>query len=435
MKSIKKEWFKYEDIELFLNVDAMNKTIWFSQDDLSLIFHKSKSTIHYEIQKLKTVVEINKNSKNPTKNTMENSKISVCIQKLKIGENGRPVTCYNLDVALALNTHFKSKIEGVLQEFLNDVLLLNVVDNNKVIKYEDNNVSIDVQVSDEQETVWLSEKQISELYESTKQNVNLHIKNIFEEGELPGATVKKNFTVQIEGKRYIKRITTLYNLDVILAVGYRIKTAKAIKFRNWASKVLTKHLFQIRSETKQTTYEVIEKIVNIERRVSKIEEDIKDIEEKTFIEPIKERMFINGEYFDAYEYLCSIVSQAKEEIIIVDPYLDTKGLKILEKCLNISLTVVVSSKAKLNEVDIEAFIKQYGDLEVIRTEIFHDRYIILDKQTCYHVGASINYFGKKIFSMQICEDLLITNCLLKQINACRSSEIFQKIYKNVYYLT
>jgi hypothetical protein len=108
---------------------------------------------------------------------------------------------------------------------------------------EDGAVQIDVRVEDE--TVWLTQQQIAELFDTTKQNVNLHIQNIFNEGELlPEATVKKSLTVQNEGTREVRRQLTYYNLDVIISVGYRIKSIIATHFRQWATQRLREYIIK-----------------------------------------------------------------------------------------------------------------------------------------------------------------------------------------------
>ena len=102
-----------------------------------------------------------------------------------------------------------------------------------------------IQLRADEQTVWLTQLEMAELFDATKQNISLHLKNLFEEGELnPAATVKESLTVQIEGSREVQRSLTLYNLDAILAVGYRVRSKRGVQFRRWASTVLKEFLIK-----------------------------------------------------------------------------------------------------------------------------------------------------------------------------------------------
>ena len=139
-----------------------------------------------------------------------------------------------------------------------------------------------------------------------------------------------------------------------------------------------------------------ESFVELEQEIKQIKCEIAEIKEKTFIEPVKLKIFYDGQYFDAYDFICSLVSSANQSIILIDSYFDEVGLHYLKKKKdNVKLCLVVSDKSKLTNKDVKQFEKQYGHLEVHRTNVFHDRYLIIDEQTCYSLGASLNYMGKK----------------------------------------
>jgi hypothetical protein len=112
-----------------------------------------------------------------------------------------------------------------------------------IYQSEDKSTMLDVRI--EEETVWLTQTQMVELFQATKQNISLHINNIFKEGELaPDSTVKEYLTVQTEGKRQVKRIVKIYNLDVIISVGYRVKSKRGTQFRIWANKIIKDYLLK-----------------------------------------------------------------------------------------------------------------------------------------------------------------------------------------------
>ncbi|MBN8428517.1 MAG: virulence RhuM family protein [Xanthomonadales bacterium] len=114
---------------------------------------------------------------------------------------------------------------------------------NDLILYTTEDGRNQIKLRADQQTVWLTQLEIAELFDATKQNISLHLKNIFEDGELdPAATVKESLTVQTEGTRKVQRHVTLYNLDAILAVGYRVRSPRGVQFRRWASTVLKEYL-------------------------------------------------------------------------------------------------------------------------------------------------------------------------------------------------
>lgn len=148
-----------------------------------------------------------------------------------------------------------------------------------------------------------------------------------------------------------------------------------------------------------------------------VKKEIKDIKEKVFIEPVKEKLFFDGSFFDAYEFFCSLLTKADSSVLIIDPYFDLTGLSLLKKVdRTIARTICLSNKAQLSKEDIKAFRRQYGDVTLIRNDSFHDRFLILDNNDCYSLGASLNYMGKKVFAVNKIEDLDIIRALLNKIN-------------------
>ena len=157
-------------------------------------------------------------------------------------------------------------------------------------------------------------------------------------------------------------------------------------------------------------------IHQLENDVFKIKQDIQEIKEKTFIEPIKEKLFFEGQFFDAYEFVISLISQAKEKILVIDPYFDTKGLMMLSKAKSgVDIIVCISSNSKLSKNDIDVFQKQYQVIKIIKIDCFHDRFIILDDKTCYSLGASLNGMGHKTFCVTKLEDLFVIKAILEKV--------------------
>ena len=154
-------------------------------------------------------------------------------------------------------------------------------------------------------------------------------------------------------------------------------------------------------------------VTNLENEVERIKEQIKDIKEKTFTEPIKEKLFRNGEFFDSRELLSSIVENAKESIIIIDPYFDIVSLSYLKSVpKSVYIKVVRSARGHLNKEDLRAFRKQYRDIYVTFDESFHDRFILIDKKDCYLLGTSTNGLGKRVSAIiQITVEKIINDLI------------------------
>ena len=211
-----------------------------------------------------------------------------------------------------------------------------------------------------------------------------------------------------------------YNLDVIISVGYRVKSQRGILFRKWANNILKQYLLKGYVVDGNRVTVSKEAFFELENNVKQIKEEIKNIKEKVFIEPPKQRLFYDGQFFDAYDFICLLVVNAKESIVLIDPYFDETGLHYLNKRKsNVKLYVCISSRSKLEENDIKQFKKQYGQLDIIYNDDFHDRYIIVDNSVCYSLGASLNHIGKKVFSVNLIEDKDIITIISNKINGLK----------------
>jgi len=187
-----------------------------------------------------------------------------------------------------------------------------------------NNGEIELKVSVEDETVWLNRQQLSELFDRDIKTIGKHINNIFKEGELDKFSSVANFaTVQNEGGRKVTRDIEYYNLDVIISVGYRVKSQRGVSFRQWATKVLKEYIsngFAINRE----------KIT--QQRLLNLEEDVKFLKSKVKNDVLeyKQGIFYNGQTFDAYEFIATLIKSAKQEIKLIDNYIGA-SLKDLGK--------------------------------------------------------------------------------------------------------
>ncbi len=393
--------FKDNDFTLDVRVDIINKTIWLSMKEICDLYQKNKSTISRHINNLKR--------QNPSN---VEGMVAKYATVLSTRNRFYDQALYNLDLIKEIGVLVKSNRGILLEKFLLEYLMKTDENNTDIIIYNNGEVSLDVRISPLEETVWLNQNQIAELFETTQPNVSMHIQNIIKEEEVLGTIYKDFLYMGNNGQEYS---ITLYNLDIILAVGYRVKSKRAIEFRRWATHVLKKYLLQGYAIDEQRVVSV-RNIVRLENDVDELKVKVNDIEKKMFVEPVKDRLFYAGEFFDAYEFVCSLVIKAKEELIIIDPYFDVVGLSVLEKCLpGVKRIIVISSYAKLNQTDVDKFVSQYGNIQIIYNDSFHDRFIISDKKECYAIGSSINRLGNRVFSAFKHEDS-ITNAILNILN-------------------
>ena len=269
-----------------------------------------------------------------------------------------------------------------------------------------NDGELELKVSFNEETIWLSQKQLAELFDVTKQNVSLHINNILKERELDkNLTVKFFLIVQKEGNREVKREVEHYNLDMIISIGYRVNSIIATKFRQWATSVLKNYI--------QNGYAINTHKIT-EQRLSLLENDMQIIKShiKNNTLEIKHGIFFNGQIFDAYVLLSDLIKSAKVSITLIDNYIDESILNLFSKNQNVKFTIYTQNISKELQLDIQKYNKQYSNLEVKITKNFHDRFFICD-ETVYHFGASFKDLGNKIFAVNRMNILL--NDLLKDI--------------------
>lgn len=190
----------------------------------------------------------------------------------------------------------------------------------EIVKFEDDKVELDVNVSPKEDTVWLSLEQISRLYQRDKSVISRHIKKIYIDEELDyNSTVAKNATAQIEGGRKIIREIIFYNLDMIISIGYRVNSKRGILFRQWANKTLKKYLLRgyIINDNRVTVSN--ENYIELRNEVSNINNRLLKIEDKVFDKEYGfNKLFYNGEFYDAYTLIQSIFEEACNDIIIID---------------------------------------------------------------------------------------------------------------------
>ena len=289
-----------------------------------------------------------------------------------------------------------------------------MVNKYELVKFVDEGFELEVNVSPKEETIWLSLDEMSSLFERDRSVIGKHIKKIYIEKELDESRTRAKNARHLNDGRLFQ--IDVYNLDVIIAVGYRVSSKRGTIFRQWANNVLKEYLLKgyvINEERSLVTNEnyvrLINKVESLDERLSNMEKELKPQEFKN------SKLFFDGQFYDAYTLIQSIFESANNEIIIIDNYVDRSILdRLVVKKTNIQVTIYTTINSRLLARDINTFNSQYGGLNVKYTTNVHDRYIIIDQNKLYHLGHSIKDLGKKIFSISESDRDLIVS-LLKNI--------------------
>ena len=262
---------------------------------------------------------------------------------------------------------------------------------NEIILYQpDSTVKLEVRL--ENETVWLTQQQMSELFERDRTVITRHINNIFKENELEEKS-NVHFLHIANSDKPIK----VYSLDVIISVGYRVKSHRGTQFRQWANKVLKEYLLR--------GYSINQRLMHMESRIdhrlSEHDIQLKELSNRMdfFVRtslPPREGIIFDGQIFDAYTLMCDLIRSARSRIIMVDNYIDDSVFIQLDKrAEGVSATIFTPSISRALRQDLERHNAQYVPIEVKAFRRAHDRFLIIDN-TVYHVGASFKDLGKKL---------------------------------------
>ena len=285
---------------------------------------------------------------------------------------------------------------------------------NEIVLYQPNE-QMSLEVKLENETVWLTLNQMASLFGRDKSVISRHIKAIFQERELTyEGSVAKNATVQTEGNRQVIRDVEFYNLNVIISVGYRVKSQQGTAFRIWATKVLKEYML--------SGYAINQRLITMEermdKRIGRIENTLAAHQEKIdfFVRtslPPHQGIFYDGQIFDAYTFINDRIREATTRIIIIDNYIDDSVLTILSKRADkVAATIYTKKPSAQLQLDIQKHNAQYPPIEIVEFDRSHDRFLCIDEMV-YHLGASIKDLGKKWFAFHRME--MPTTKLLNKI--------------------
>ena len=262
--------------------------------------------------------------------------------------------------------------------------------------------AIKLEVRLENDTVWLTQAQIAELFGTGRQAITKHLKNIFSSAELDEDSVCSILELTASDGKVYK--TKVYNLDAILSVGYRVNSKNATLFRRWANGVLKEYLLK--------GYSVNRRLTELEKTVAFHSEKI-DFFVRTSLPPV-EGIFYNGQIFDAYKFATDLIKTAKRSLLLIDNYVDEAVLLMLSKRnADVSAVIYTQRITPQLQLDLDRHNDQYPPIDIRTYRDSHDRFLIIDDTDIYHIGASLKDLGKKMFAFSKLEipATAITNML------------------------
>ena len=268
---------------------------------------------------------------------------------------------------------------------------------NEIVLYRPNELAEHIEVRFDEETAWLTQAQIAELFGTKRPAITRHLKNIFESGELDENEVcsKMEHTTQhgaIAGKSQTGMIK-IYNLDAILSVGYRVNSVNATVFRRWATDKLRDYLLK--------GYAINNRMNRVEDSVEALRSEVGEIRLQINTHSIPmQGVFFDGQVFDAYELASRIIRSAKQNIVLIDNYIDENSLTHLaKKGTGVKALILTATISKQLALDMQKANAQYGDFDVKQFAQSHDRFLIIDGgKEVYHIGASLKDLGRKWFA-------------------------------------
>ena len=260
---------------------------------------------------------------------------------------------------------------------------------NEIIVYQpDETIRLEVRLH--QESIWLTQLEIANLFGVQKAAISKHLKHIFQSGELlEVATVSKMETLQKEGTRQVVRLQDYYNLDVIIAVGYRVNSLRATRFRQWATQVLKQYLLR--------GYAVNDRLDRLETKVAKHDEQI-GVLLKTALPPVEGVLF-GGQICDAYATAMKLIKSAQKSLVLIDNYIDESVLTMLgARADGVSATIYTRKYNAKFRLDVQKYNAQYPPIVIKAIRGVHDRFLLIDDAITYHIGASLKDLGKSLFA-------------------------------------
>ena len=302
----------------------------------------------------------------------------------------------------------------------NEIVPVNEMQGEVIFYQPDSTMRLEVRLEDE--TVWLTQQQMVDLFQSSKANVSEHIRNIYDQGELEQKATVRNFrTVRKEGNRMVNRTLTYYNLDAIISVGFRVNTKRGIMFRQWANRTLKEYLlrgYAFHQQIIAMQRQIDVRLEEQNERLSAVESHLQEHDQK-FDMIVKtpglpnEGVFFDGQVFDAFKLVMQLVKRAEHRIILIDNYINEEILTMFDqRAHGVTACIYTARIDAAMQLAIQRHDAQYDPIPVNVFRMSHDRWLIIDDKV-YHFGASLKDLGKKWFGVSLYQDITPEELLSK----------------------
>ena len=386
MKNYEIVKFKIPEENVEIDVLIQNKTAWLTRKDMALLFDVNYRTIIRYIDNF-----LNKNNLGQL---YDNYMTNLSQNVLKIGnKQGRNSEFFNADFVIKIGYQINERKTEKLKEFITDYFKFstkNIEIDSQIIIFDNGRVHIPLELSKKEQTIWSTEFQIAEVFGTTRQTINYHIKNILNDGELDKNSVRKEILhTGPDGKQYL---VDFYNLDMALSIGYRVNTNIAIQFRKWATDVIKETIINGYYINEPKCLECKNDILELKNKVNKL-----------ILNQNKEIKYDPGDQMRSFIEVSHFLKTAEREILIIDNYFGKEFDEILSQ-INVKKTIITNPK---NEK-----IKSNDNYEVIKSEYYHDRYVFVD-DVCYLFGSSIKDIGKHQSTAIMLQDFKIKDVFEK----------------------
>lgn len=264
------------------------------------------------------------------------------------------------------------------------------MNDSELVKFKNESLELDVQVSPSEDTVWLNKEQMTKLFDRDRSVISRHIKHIFDEEELDEKSNVHFLHIANSDKP-----VPFYSLDVIISVGYRVKSKNGVIFRRWATKVLKEFLIKGYVVSSHRTLVTNENYINLIKEVNGLKSDVAEIKRVLDSKSMNSFVCYEGQYYDGFAFINSLICYAKKRVIIIDGYADSGVLDFfLGSRKGIAKIVLCHKAERIESAALERFIKEYGEITIKEDKTYHDRFLIVDDDI-YLLGSSLNSLGKK----------------------------------------
>ena len=280
------------------------------------------------------------------------------------------------------------------------IILSSTINNSSSVElYSLNEADIKIEVLFDNDTVWLNRQQLSLLFGRDIKTIGKHINNALRE-ELLNCPVVANFaTTANDGKKYN---VEYYNLEVITSVGYRVKSRQGVLFRQWANRALKEYLlrgYAVNQRINQLEDKIDRRFADYDHKIESLNQQV-DFFVRTSLPP-KEKLFFDGQLFDAHVLMSRLVESAEKRIVLIDNYVDESVLTLLLKRKDkVEAAIYTMQMSGTFKLDLQKHNAQYLPVAVNIYTKAHDRFLIIDNKV-YHVGASVKDLGKKLCAVSL----------------------------------